>query len=84
MIVKFIKEGSDLCWLGYSQEEPEAIICNINVKHDFFQVFGEPSDPIVALLKTLAVARYTTEAVNNKTAMAMMDYFNEYIKKTKI
>lgn len=84
LIVKFIKEGSDLCWLGYSQEEPEAIICNINVKHDFFQVFGEPSDPIVALLKTLAVARYTTEAVNNKTAMAMMDYFNEYIKKTKI
>lgn len=84
MIVKFIDEGSDLCWLGYSSDEPDAIVCNINVKHDFFQVFGAPTDPVIALLKTLAVARYTTEAVNNKTAMAMMDFFNEYIKKTKV
>ena len=84
LIVKFIDEGQDLCWLGYSADEPEAIICNINVKHDFFKVFGEPSDPVIALLKTLAVARYTTEAVNNKTALAMMDFFNEYIKKTKV
>jgi len=84
MIVKFIDEGNELCWLGYSKDEPDAIVCNINVKHDFFKVFGEPTDPVIALLKTLAVARYTTEAVNNKTAMAMMDFFNEYIKKTKV
>lgn len=84
MIVKFIDEGNELCWLGYSKYEPDAIVCNINVKHDFFKVFGEPTDPVIALLKTLAVARYTTEAVNNKTAMAMMDFFNEYIKKTKV
>lgn len=37
MIVKFIDESSDLCWLGVSMEDPEAIVCNINVKHDFFQ-----------------------------------------------
>ena len=84
LIVKFVDEGTDLCWLGYSHDEPDAIVCNINVKHDFFKVFGEPTDPVIALLKTLAVARYTTEAVNNKTAMAMMDFFNEYIKKTKV
>ena len=84
LIVKFVDEGPDLCWLGYSHDEPDAIVCNINVKHDFFKVFGEPTDPVIALLKTLAVARYTTEAVNNKTAMAMMDFFNEYIKKTKV
>lgn len=84
MIVKFIDEGSDLCWLGISKEDPDAIVCNINVKHDFFKVFGEPTDPVIALLKTLAVAKYTTDAVNNKTAIAMMDFFNEYIKKTKV
>ena len=84
LIVKFIDEGSELCWLGISKDEPNAIVCNINVKHDFFKVFGDPTDPVIALLKTLAVARYTTEAVNNKTAMAMMDFFNEYIKKTKV
>ena len=84
MIVKFIDEGNELCWLGYSKNEPDAIVCDINVKHDFFKVFGEPTDPVIALLKTLAVARYTTEAVNNKTAMAMMEFFNEYIKKTKV
>ena len=84
MIVKFIDEGSDLCWLGVAKDDPDAIVYNINVKHDFFKVFGEPTDPVIALLKTLAVARYTTEAVNNKTAMAMMDFFNEYIKKTKV
>ena len=84
MIVKFIDEGSELCWLGVDKNDPDAIVCNINVKHDFFAVFGEPTDPVIALLKTLAVARFTTEAVNNKTAMAMMDFFNEYIKKTKV
>lgn len=84
MIVKFIDEGSDLCWLGISKEDPDAIVCNINVKHDFFKVFGEPTDPVIALLKTLAVAKYTTDAVNNKTAIAMMNFFNEYIKKTKV
>lgn len=84
MIVKFIDESSDLCWLGVSMEDPEAIVCNINVKHDFFKEFGEPTDPVIALLKTLAVAKYTTDAVNNKTAIAMMDFFNEYIKKTKV
>ena len=84
LIVKFIDVGSELCWLGYSPAEPDAIVCNINVKHEFFKDFGEPTDPVIALLKTLAVARYTTEAVNNKTAMAMMDFFNDYIKKTKV
>lgn len=84
MLVKFIAEGSDLCWLGVAKDKPDAIVCNINVEHDFFKVFGAPTDPVIALLKTLAVARYTTEAVNNKTAMAMMDFFNEYIKKTKV
>ena len=84
MIVKFIEKGSDLCWLGVTNDDPDAIVCNINVKHDFFKVFGAPSDPVIALLKTLAVARYTTEAVNNKTALAMMEFFNEYIKKTKV
>ena len=84
MIVESTKGGAELGCMGEPQEEPEGMICTINVKHGFFQVFGEPSDPIVALHKTLAVARYTTEAVKNKTAKAMMEYFNEYIKKTKI
>ena len=84
MIVQFTDVGSELCWLGWLPDDPDAILCNINVKHDFFKVFGEPTDPVIAILKTLAVARYTTDAVNNKTAMAMMDFFNEYIKKTKV
>lgn len=82
--VNLIDKGSDLCWLGHSQDMPGTIVCNINVKHEFFKAFGDPSDPVIALLKTLCVARYTTEEVNNKTAMALMEFFNEYIKKTKV
>lgn len=84
LIVKFIDEGHDLCWLGYSPDEPEDIVCNINIKHEFFKEFGEPTMPVIAILKTLVVARFTTESVKNKTALAMMDFFNEYIKKTKV
>lgn len=87
LIVKFIDSGSDLCWLGVSKEEPDAIVCNINVKHDFFKVFGEPTDPVIALLKTFVVARYTADnndCTDNDKARAMMALFNEYIKKTKV
>lgn len=87
LIVKFIENGPELCWLGVSEDEPDAIVCNINVKHEFFKVFGEPTAPVIALLKTFIVARYTAEKVkniNNNKAVAMMDLFNEYIKKTKV
>lgn len=87
LIVKFIDRGSDLCWLGVSKDEPDAIVCNINVKHDFFKVFGEPTDPVIALLKTVVIARYTADSNNytdNDKARAMMALFNEYIKKTKV
>lgn len=87
LIVRFIDSGPELCWLGVSKEEPDAIVCNINVKHDFFKVFGEPTEPVIALLKTLVVARYTVDNINNSDndkARRMMDLFNEYIKKTKV
>lgn len=87
LIVKFIDSGSELCWLGVSQEDPDAIVCNINVKHDFFKEFGEPTDPVIALLKTFVIARYTADSndcTDNDKARAMMTLFNEYIKKTKV
>lgn len=86
LIVKFIDSGSDLCWLGVSKDEPDAIVCNINVKHVFFKEFGEPTDPVIALLKTIIIARYTADnkKTDNDKARAMMTLFNEYIKKTKV
>lgn len=85
--VKFIDTGTELCWLGVSRENHDDIVCNINIGHEFFKVFGKPTEPVIALLKTFIIARYTADnskCIDNDKARAMLDLFNEYIKKTKV
>lgn len=82
--VKFWKQGPKLCWLSAVKPESNNIVCNINIKHEFFKSFGNPSEPIVALLKTLVIARFTAEKDDDSSANAMMKFFNDFISKTKV
>ena len=59
-------------------------ICKIDVNHIFFQHFGKPTDAITAILKTIAIAKFTAKEQGNDTAGELLTYFNQYIKETKV
>lgn len=83
--VEFVEEGKDLFWLSNPKDDPDEIICKINAGHDFFDHFKAKSNPaIIALIKTLAVSQYTTLIKRKDSATELIEYFNEYIKKTKL
>lgn len=82
--VKFVEGGSDLIYVGTPKELSDTIVCNINVKHVFFKHFGDPSDSIVAILKSLVIAKFTAGKNGNGSAAELMEYFNEFIKKTQV
>ncbi len=82
--VKLEGGGTDLFWIDVSREAENIIICHINTSHVFFGHFGKPSDAIVAVLKTLAIAKYTAKKEAENDAAKMVEYFNEYIKRTKV
>lgn len=82
--VKFIDNGSDLIYVSVPQELNNTITCNINVKHVFFEHFGKPSDPIVAILKSLAIAKFSAGNIGNGSDKELIEYFNEFIKKTQV
>lgn len=82
--VKFVEGGSDLLYIGIPKDLPDTIVCNVNVKHVFFKHFGEPSDSIVALLKSLVIAKFTADKEGNGSTSELMEYFNEFIKKTQV
>jgi hypothetical protein len=82
--VQFVDSGSDLFWVDISRKDENIVICQINTGHIFFQHFGKPSDSIIAILKTLVIAKYTARNVGEDTATDLFNYFNEFIKKTKI
>ena len=83
MQVKFEDNGSDLVWVDVSKEEEHVIICHINTGHVFFEAFGKIDDATTAILKTIAIAKYTAKKNGENDASKMMQYFNEYIKHTK-
>ena len=82
--VKFVEGGSDLLYVGTPKEQSDTIVCNINVKHVFFKHFGDPSDSVVAILKSLVIAKFTAGKIGNGSASELMEYFNEFIKKTQV
>lgn len=82
--VQFVDSGTDLFWVDVSQKSENIIICQINTKHVFFEHFGKPNESVIAILKTIAIAKFTAKEAGEGTATDMFNYFNEYIKKTKV
>lgn len=81
--VQFVESGNDLFWVDIRQKNENIIICQINTKHIFFQHFGKPSESNIAILKSMAIAKFTARESGEDTATDLFNYFNEYIKKTK-
>jgi len=82
--VEMVDKGHDLVWLDTSQKKDNVVICKINMNHIFFQHFQKSDKAIVAILKTMALAKFTAKEDGNDSTAEMFDSFNEYIKKTKV
>ena len=82
--VQFVTSGSDLIWVDTSQKKDNIVICKINANHPYFNILGKVDKPTIALLKTMAMAKFTTKEKGNDTTAEMFDFFNEYIKSTKV
>lgn len=76
--------GDDLFWVDVSQKVEHKITCVVDTNHVFFEHFGKPTDSVTAILKTLAIAKFTAKETADNSATDMMIFFNQYIKKTKI
>ena len=82
--VQFVNNASDLVWVDTSQKKDNIVICKINANHPYFNLLGKVDKPTIALLKTMAMAKFTTKEKGNDTTAEMFDFFNQYIKSTKV
>ncbi|MDY5638243.1 MAG: ATP-binding protein [Parabacteroides sp.] len=82
--VQFVDRGTDLFWVDVSQKAENIIICQINTGHVFFEHFGKPDEATIAILKTMAIAKFTAKISADNDAVKMLEFFNEYIKRTKV
>ena len=82
--VQFVDRGMDLFWVDVSHKAENIIICQVNTGHVFFEHFGKPNDAIIAILKTMAIAKFTAKISADNDAVKMLEFFNEYIKRTKV
>lgn len=82
--VDMVDKGSDLVWLDTSKKSENIVICKINMNHVFFKEFQNQDKAIVAMLKTMALAKFTAKEDGNDSTAELFDSFNEYIKQTKI
>ena len=84
LAVVFATNGKELFWLDSTHEGENTITCIINTSHPFFTHFEEPTDSIVAIIKSLAVAKFSARKFGDGSAAVMIDYFNDFIKQTKV
>lgn len=82
--VIFTQNGSDLFWLDSTRENDNIITCIINTSHPYFKHFGQPTESMVALLKSFAVAKFSARKYGNDSTAQMMEFFNDFIKQTKV
>lgn len=82
--VEMVDKGSDLVWLDTMQQDENVVTCKINMNHVFFQHFQNSEKAIVAILKTLALAKFMAKEEGNDSTAELFDFFNAYIKKTKV
>lgn len=82
--VQFVESGKDLVWIAIDKTKDGEIICNINTSHPFFTHFGKPTPAIIALLKTMAIAKFIAMKKGNDSTGEMLENFNQLILKTKV
>ena len=82
--VEMVDKGKELVWLDTSRKKDNVVICKINMNHVFFQHFQKSEKAVVAILKTMALAKFTAKEDGNDSTAEMFDSFNAYIKKTKV
>lgn len=84
LLVEFVDKGNDLVWLDTEQQDKNVVVCKINMNHIFYQHFKKSDQAIVAVLKTMALAKFTAKENGNDSTAELFDTFNAYIKKVKI
>ncbi len=82
--VEYVSSGNELFWSDINRIDEGVIICKINMEHIFFRHFGNPTDSVIALIKTIAVSKFAAKTSGNDTTAEMMEFFNELIKQTKV
>lgn len=84
LTVKLVGDGNNLFWVDISEEKEKIISCYINLGHAFFVQFGQQNkDSIVAILKTMAIAKFRAKRTSDNDASDMLQFFNDYIRHTK-
>lgn len=76
--------GENLFWVDVSKKDAHEIKCMIDTCHIFFSHFGKATDAVTAILKTLAIAKFTAKEIADNSATDMTNLFNRYIKETKV
>ena len=74
-------ESNELFWNNLSQKSNNMLICEVNLNHPFFAVYGRPSEQILAMIKALSIAKFKATADNGGSAIAMMNEFNQIINR---
>lgn len=82
--VEMVDKGNELVWLDTMQQNENVVTCKINMNHVFFQHFQNSEKAIVAILKTMALAKFMAKEEGNDSTAELFDSFNAYIKKTKV
>ncbi len=82
--VEFIDSGNELFWSDVSNKAEGVIICKINTSHAFFQHFGNPTESVIAIIKTIAISKFAAKTGGNDTTAELLEFFNEFIKQTKV
>lgn len=84
--VTFVQDTriSDLFWLDISKSDEHLLLCNINIAHQYFKHFGKPTESLIAIFKTLAIAKFTTKHSGHDNVATLFHYFNSFIENTKV
>lgn len=84
--VKFVNGGSGLIWIDKTQKKDNLVVCNINAHHPFFNHYfqNKIDQSAIALMKAMAMAKFTAKEMGNDTTAEFFECFNEYIKQTKV
>lgn len=82
--VEMVDKGHDLVWLDTLHQDCNLVTCKINMNHAFFQHFKNSEKPVVAILKTMALAKFMAKEEGTDSTAELFDAFNAYIKRTRI
>ena len=80
--VEMVDKGYELVWLDTMQQDENVVTCKINMNHVFFLHFQNSEKAIVAILKTMALAKLMAKEEGNDSTAELFDSFNAYKKKT--